>query len=82
MVKFLLTLAHSRRTLVLVLIYAAIIGASFYLSYEVRFDFSVASSSQAERLRLVGWVIGIKLVALVLVRQFVSAPGSWTQDNV
>ena len=69
MAKLFLTLAHSRRTLVLVLIYAAIIGASFYLSYEVRFDFSVASSSQAERLRLVGWVVGIKLVALVLVRQ-------------
>ena len=69
MVKFLLTLAHSRRTLVLALIYAAIIGASFYLSYEVRFDFSVSASSQAERLRLVGWVVGIKLVALVLVRQ-------------
>ena len=69
MTKFLLTLAHSRRTLVLALIYAAIIGASFYLSYEVRFDFSVSASSQAERLRLVGWVVGIKLVALVLVRQ-------------
>jgi len=69
MTKFFLTLAHSRRTLVLVMIYAAIIGASFYLSYEVRFDFSVSASSQAERLRLVGWVVGIKLVALVLVRQ-------------
>ena len=69
MAKFLLPLAHSRRTLVLVLIYAAIIGASFYLSYEVRFDFSVSASSQAERLRLVGWVVGIELVALVLVRQ-------------
>ena len=69
MVTFLLTLAHSRRTLVLALIYAAIIGASFYLSYEVRFDFGVSASSQAERLRLVGWVVGIKLVALVLVRQ-------------
>ena len=69
MTKFLLTLAHSRRTLVLALIYAAIIGASFYLSYEVRFDFSVSASSQAERLRLVGWVVVIKLVALVLVRQ-------------
>ena len=69
MMKFLFTLAHSRRTLVLLLIYASIIGASFYLSYEVRFDFSVSASSQAERLRLVGWVVGIKLVALVLVRQ-------------
>ena len=69
MAKFLLSLAHSRRTRVGVLIYASIIGASFYLSYEVRFDFSVSASSQAERLRLVGWVVGIKLVALVLVRQ-------------
>lgn len=69
MMKFLFTLAHSRRTLVLLLIYASVIGASFYLSYEVRFDFSVSASSQAERLRLVGWVVGIKLVALVLVRQ-------------
>ena len=69
MPKFLFPLAHSRRTLVLVMIYASIIGASFYLSYEVRFDFSVSASSEAERLRLVGWVVGIKLVALVLVRQ-------------
>ena len=43
MTKFFLTLTHSRRTLVLALIYAAIIGASFYLSYEVRFDFSVSA---------------------------------------
>ncbi len=69
MAKFLFNHGQSRRTLVLVGIYASIIAASFHLSYEVRFDFLVPPNYQAERLQLIGWVIGIKLVALILVRQ-------------
>ena len=69
MAKFLLKLGQTRRTLVLVIIYAAIIAASFHLAYEVRFDFLVAPNYQAERLHLIGLVIGIKLVALIVVRQ-------------
>ena len=69
MAKFLISLGQTRRTLVLVIIYAAIIAASFHLAYEVRFDFLVAPNYQAERLQLIGLVIGIKLVALIVVRQ-------------
>ena len=69
MAKFLISLGQTRRTLVLVIIYAAIIAASFHLAYEVRFDFLVPPNYQAERLQLIGLVIGIKLVALIVVRQ-------------
>jgi FlaA1/EpsC-like NDP-sugar epimerase len=69
MAKFLFIPGQFRRTLMLVGIYASIIAASFHLSYEVRFDFLVPPSYQAERLQLIGWVVGIKLVALVMVRQ-------------
>ena len=69
MAKFLFNLGQTRRTLVLVIIYASIITTSFHLAYEVRFDFLVPLNYQAERLQLIGLVIGVKLVALVLVRQ-------------
>ncbi len=60
---------QNRRTAILALVYTAIISASFHLAYEVRFDFLVPEQHQAERLRLLPWVIGIKLVALVAARQ-------------
>lgn len=59
-----------RRTFVLGLIYVSVVALSFYLAYELRFDFLVPETHQAERLRLLPWVVGIKLVALVLARQF------------
>ncbi len=69
MPKFFFDLARNRRTLVLAVVYAAIISASFILAYEVRFDFLVPSNYQEERLRMLWIVVGIKLVALVWVRQ-------------
>lgn len=50
-------------------IYAVIVTASFYIAYEIRFDFLVPEEHQAERLRLLPLVIGIKLIALVACRQ-------------
>ena len=61
--------AQLRRGVILAGIYAAIAGASFYLAYEVRFDFLVPESHQAERLRLLPLVVGIKLIALIYFRQ-------------
>lgn len=59
-----------QRGSLLVLIYAAIIAVSFYLAYEIRFDFQVADDLERERLRLIGMVLLVKLFALYLARQF------------
>ena len=53
-----------QRTAVLLLIYAGIIAVSFYLAYEVRFDFQVADELERERLRLIGLILLVKLFAL------------------
>ena len=62
--------AQHRRTLALAGIYAGVIGASFYAAYEVRFDFLLPPEQQVERVRLLPWVIGLKLGTLALFRQF------------
>lgn len=62
--------AQLRRTLALAGFYAGIIGASFYAAYEVRFEFLVPPEHQVERVRLLPWVIALKLGTLVLFRQF------------
>lgn len=59
-----------RRAAVLTCIYSAIIGASFYVAYEIRFDFQVPSGYQHQRFHYVGAVILLKLVALVFAKQF------------
>ena len=59
----------NRRAFAIAAIYAAILVASFYLAYEVRFDFVVPEQYQHDRLRLIGLSVGLKLVALILVGQ-------------
>ena len=49
--------------------YAAILSASFYLAYEIRFDFTVPTEFQQDRLRLFAYVLAVKLILLVLFRQ-------------
>lgn len=61
--------AQNRRTAVLAVIYATIIAASFHLAYEIRFDFVVPEQHQEERLRIFPLVVGVKLVALIAMRQ-------------
>lgn len=60
---------HNRRTGALACIYAAVICASLYIAYELRFDFIVPEAHQQERMRLLPLVLGIKLAALVFSRQ-------------
>jgi FlaA1/EpsC-like NDP-sugar epimerase len=49
--------------------YCAILSASFFLAYEIRFDFAVPPEFQRERLDLIGYALLVKLVLLVLSRQ-------------
>ncbi len=49
--------------------YTAILAASFYVAYEIRFDFAVPPEFQQERLRLLMYALAVKLVLLVLFRQ-------------
>jgi FlaA1/EpsC-like NDP-sugar epimerase len=62
--------ARIRRLLVIIALYSGIASVSFYVAYEVRFDFIVPAAHQDERLRLLAFVIGIKLLSLIAVRQF------------
>lgn len=65
----LINAAQNRRTAVLALIYAVLVAASFFVAYEIRFDFLVPENHQEERLRIFPLVVGVKLVALIGMRQ-------------
>ena len=69
MVTFNFDLTRNRRVFMLAGIYAVILAASFFLSYEVRFDFVVPESFQQDRLRLIAVAVSVKLAALILVGQ-------------
>jgi FlaA1/EpsC-like NDP-sugar epimerase len=62
-------LAGGRRILLLAVIYGGIAAVSFQLAYDIRFDFIVPDNFQEERLRLVGWAVALKLLALIVTRQ-------------
>lgn len=57
------------RIWLLVAIYAAIIAASFYLSYEIRFDFVVPPEHSQTRVNLIIYVVGLTLLSLVCTKQ-------------
>ena len=69
MSRVLPSLPQLRRPAILLSIYGLVIGASFYLAYEVRFDFLVAPEFQTSRLAFLGLVVGIKLLALIWAGQ-------------
>ncbi|WP_414660875.1 polysaccharide biosynthesis protein [Horticoccus sp. 23ND18S-11] len=64
-----ISLAQNQRRIVLTVIYSAIVVVSFYLAYEIRFEFNVPESYQQERWRVLPVVLGVKLIALVAARQ-------------
>lgn len=59
----------SYRFLITVAIYSAIILACFFVAYEVRFDFTLAPEYQADRLRILGLILGLKLATLIAFGQ-------------
>jgi FlaA1/EpsC-like NDP-sugar epimerase len=58
-----------QRLLAIAIAYAAVLTASLYLAYELRFDFVVPEPFQMDRLLALFAVVGVQLVALVLLRQ-------------
>jgi FlaA1/EpsC-like NDP-sugar epimerase len=62
-------LGQNRRTAILGILYAGVIAISFYMAYELRFDFLVPEQHQRERLRILGLAVCLKLSALVAARQ-------------
>ena len=58
-----------QRLLALAIAYAAVLAASLYLAYELRFDFVVPEPFQVDRLMALFAVVGVKLLALMLLRQ-------------
>jgi FlaA1/EpsC-like NDP-sugar epimerase len=62
-------LAGGQRILLLAVIYSGIAAVSFYLAYEIRFDFIVPENFQQERLHLLPLAVALKLLALVATRQ-------------
>jgi len=58
-----------RRVFTLTVAYAMVLAASLYLAYELRFDFLVPDNFQAGRLMVLLVVVGIKLFALLWMRQ-------------
>jgi FlaA1/EpsC-like NDP-sugar epimerase len=63
------SLPQFRRPAILLAIYGVVIAASFYVAYDVRFDFLLAPEQQTARLAFIGVVIGVKLLALILAGQ-------------
>src|SRR5690606_7009194 len=57
-------LSPSTRSVTALTAYAVILAASFYLAYEIRFDFTVPAEFQQERLRFLTYVLAGKLVLL------------------
>jgi FlaA1/EpsC-like NDP-sugar epimerase len=49
--------------------YVGMLAASFYLAYELRFDFSLPPEFRDERLRLIKYAVAVKFLGLVLLRQ-------------
>lgn len=53
----------------MVFCYLCILAVSFYLAYELRFDFALPLNEQEERLRFIKYVVIVKFLCLVLSRQ-------------
>lgn len=49
--------------------YLAILATSFYMAYELRFDFIVPPEMKEERLRLLKYILALKFLILILLRQ-------------
>ncbi|MDD3180444.1 MAG: nucleoside-diphosphate sugar epimerase/dehydratase [Opitutaceae bacterium] len=59
-----------KRTVVLLMAYGFILSACRYVSYEVRFDFLVPPEFQDERVLSLAFAIPIKILFLLIFRQF------------
>ena len=64
MVPVLLSRYLNLRTLALVLVYTLLLGASYWIAYELRFDFNVPDEHAVDRIDELWWVLALKLMWL------------------
>lgn len=57
------------RTLALILFYALVSVASYWVAYELRFDFNVPDNHALDRLNTLSWVVGLQLMLLFAAGQ-------------
>src|ERR1051326_7733365 len=63
-------LLQPMRTLKVLLVYTLVLAAAFYVSYDLRFDFSVPPEFQHKRLTSLPETVVLQLICLVLLGQF------------
>ncbi|CAA6691292.1 MULTISPECIES: nucleoside-diphosphate sugar epimerase/dehydratase [unclassified Lentimonas] len=59
----------SIRTLGLILFYALLCGLSYFVSYQLRFDFNVPDDWSLTLVNTIWWVVGLKLMLLIAAGQ-------------
>jgi FlaA1/EpsC-like NDP-sugar epimerase len=64
MKPFRLDLSPSQRLLLLLGLYAAVLSASLWLAYDLRFDFLVGPADRQERYLVLSWLIPLQLIWL------------------
>ena len=57
------------RTLGLLLVYTFLLGASYFLAFQLRFDFNVPENFVADMIHTVWWIVGLKLALLAAFGQ-------------
>lgn len=67
--RFRLSRIFHPRNLSVALFYVLVFAASYYIGYELRFDFSVPEDFAADRMSTIWWVIGLKLMLLIAFGQ-------------
>jgi FlaA1/EpsC-like NDP-sugar epimerase len=58
------------RTLSLIVFYAIVSLASYWIAYELRFDFNVPNNHAVDRINMVNWIVGLQLMLLLASGQF------------
>jgi FlaA1/EpsC-like NDP-sugar epimerase len=58
------------RTLALALLYTLVLSVSYFVAYELRFDFNVPEHFALDRTETIWWVVGLQMMLLFAFRQF------------
>ena len=58
------------RTLALALLYTLVLSVSYFVAYELRFDFNVPEDFALDRTETIWWVVALQVLLLFACRQF------------
>jgi hypothetical protein len=67
--RFRLDLSPSQRLLLLLLLYSAVLSASLWMAYDLRFDFLVSPADYQERYFVLLWLLPLQLILLGILHQ-------------